>query len=353
MADAKTVNHYRYDPLNRLTQAAGVQRFYKKSRMATDIQGAVQHSVFQRGDQLLAQVRREGQQVECALLATDLQRSVMQTLSPDNTQATVYNVYGYRPVGSGLLSVLGFNGERPDPLTGHYLLGNGYRAFNPVLMRFNSPDSWSPFGRGGMNSYGYCGGDPVNNRDPEGHSILKMLRPLLGMGTNKTATTKFKFLQEIIPDVFVAQEKLPWSINGRRLLINGHGASRVMGSGGSLVSAEQVWSSIQHKIKGVDLKKINAIKVIACNSGTGESSSFANELAQLSRLPVKGYKGSVDSYSGPYKYAKRRQKANQKVDINAVYIVRREYVVLKNHSYYEHGVDVADFNYEPVTYYPK
>jgi len=48
-------------------------------------------------------------------------------------------------------------------------LGNGYRAFNPVLMRFNSPDSLSPFGRGGLNAYAYCVGDPVNRSDPNGH----------------------------------------------------------------------------------------------------------------------------------------------------------------------------------------
>lgn len=62
-----------------------------------------------------------------------------------------------------------FNGEYPEPVTGHYLLGNGYRADNPVLMRFNQPDSLSPFGRGGLNAYAYCQGDPVNRRDPSGH----------------------------------------------------------------------------------------------------------------------------------------------------------------------------------------
>lgn len=62
----------------------------------------------------------------------------------------------------------GFNGELCDPLTGHYLLGNGYRAYNPVLMRFNSPDSLSPFGEGGVNAYGYCQGDPLNQADPSG-----------------------------------------------------------------------------------------------------------------------------------------------------------------------------------------
>ncbi|WP_010202033.1 RHS repeat-associated core domain-containing protein, partial [Pseudomonas amygdali] len=44
-----------------------------------------------------------------------------------------------------------------------------YRAFNPVLMRFNSPDTLSPFGRGGLNAYAYCQGDPVNRSDPDGH----------------------------------------------------------------------------------------------------------------------------------------------------------------------------------------
>lgn len=42
-----------------------------------------------------------------------------------------------------------FNGERKDPLTGVYHLGNGYRAYNPTIMRFNCPDSLSPFGEGG------------------------------------------------------------------------------------------------------------------------------------------------------------------------------------------------------------
>lgn len=65
--------------------------------------------------------------------------------------------------------VLGFNGERLDPVSGTTHLGNGYRAYNPVLMRFDCPDSWSPFGEGGINPYVYCAGDPVNHADPSGH----------------------------------------------------------------------------------------------------------------------------------------------------------------------------------------
>lgn len=80
-------------------------------------------------------------------------------------QALSYTPYGYR---SEYPQLLGFNGERTDPVTGDYLLGSGYRAFNPALMRFNSTDSMSPFGRGGVNPYVYCLGDPINFQDPSG-----------------------------------------------------------------------------------------------------------------------------------------------------------------------------------------
>ncbi|RKS19858.1 RHS repeat-associated protein [Pseudomonas sp. WPR_5_2] len=109
------------------------------------------------------------------LLAIDLQNSVLNALEANQPQPIVYTPYGHRPRANGLL---GFNGELPDPMTGHYHLGKGYRQFNPVLMRFNSPDSWSPFGEGGWNVYTYCGGDPVNRSDPTGH-VLKNLRSFL------------------------------------------------------------------------------------------------------------------------------------------------------------------------------
>ena len=167
---------YRYDPLDRLTSHAlpelpECQRFYCKSRLATEIQGEMCYSIVQHGDQLLAQQCGEGDASETTLLAADQQRSVLQTLTADHPrQSIAYSPYGHRPIENGLLSLLGFNGERSDPATGCYLLGNGYRAFNPVLMRFNSPDSLSPFGKGGLNSYAYCRHDPINFSDPSGHA---------------------------------------------------------------------------------------------------------------------------------------------------------------------------------------
>lgn len=172
--------HYHYDPLDRLVSCtrpkhAGLQRFYCKSRLATEIQGQIKWTVFQYNNQLLAQQKCQDSVVETSLLGTDQQRTILQFLDGAETQRLRYTAYGHRSGGSGLSSLLGFNGERPDPITGHYLLGNGYRAFNPVLMRFNSPDSWSPFGRGGLNPYMYCSGDPVNFGDRTGHMRLSAI----------------------------------------------------------------------------------------------------------------------------------------------------------------------------------
>ena len=183
---------YHYDPLDRLadctpTAQARSQRFYLKDRLATEIQGALQRSIMQHEDQLLAQQQRQSGTAQPRLLVTDQQRSVLAILDATRCHHLAYTPYGHRIPENGLLSLLGFNGERPDPVTGHYLLGNGYRAFNPVLMRFNSPDNWSPFGEGGLNAYGYCVGDPVNQGDKTGHKpgLLSRLFSSSGASANR------------------------------------------------------------------------------------------------------------------------------------------------------------------------
>jgi RHS repeat-associated protein len=165
---------YGYDPLDRLTsheQSANhaCQRFYCRSRLVTEIQGALHCSIIQHDDHLLAQLKSDGDVQATTLLATGQERSVLNTLKTDYpSQPINYSPYGHIYCSNGLLSLLGFNGERPEPVTGHYLLGNGYRAFNPILMRFNCPDSLSPFDKGGLNAYAYCSNDPVNQTDPTG-----------------------------------------------------------------------------------------------------------------------------------------------------------------------------------------
>lgn len=90
------------------------------------------------------------------------------------------------------ISIIGFNSEYLDPILENYHLGNGYRAYNPTLMQFTAPDDMSPFGKGGINPYLYCNGDPINNTDPTGHftigSAIKFLT------TNPIAGTVFNVL---------------------------------------------------------------------------------------------------------------------------------------------------------------
>ncbi len=166
--------HYHYDPLDRLISHSlpdtpERRRFYCTGRLATEVQGEMHCSIVQHGDQLLAEQRTEGDVADNRLLGTDQSRSVLQSFTVNcPPQPIAYSPYGHRSIERESMSLLLFNGERPDPVTRHYLLGNGYRAFNSVLMRFNSPDRLSPFGRGGLNSYAYCLGDPINLSDPDG-----------------------------------------------------------------------------------------------------------------------------------------------------------------------------------------
>ncbi|MCG7508447.1 RHS repeat-associated core domain-containing protein, partial [Mesorhizobium retamae] len=102
------------------------------------------------------------------LLLADSGGSVLAESTAEGLSSTAYTAYG-ECSGPTLQGMLAFNGEARDEITGWYLLGNGYRAYNPVLMRFHSPDNLGPFAGAGINPYMYCLGNPVNFRDPSGH----------------------------------------------------------------------------------------------------------------------------------------------------------------------------------------
>ncbi|KPC24742.1 Uncharacterized protein ABJ99_3041 [Pseudomonas syringae pv. cilantro] len=152
-----------------------------------ELQGETQRTFVRAGGHLLAQQNRDNDRVAATLIAGDRHNSVLHAsnagqqtdIAYSPTRLLAYSPYGHHDAAQPIAGLPGFNGEQPDPITGHYLLGNGYRAFNPVLMRFNSPDSLSPFGKGGLNAYAYCAGDPINQEDPIGH-IVKA-RTILGI----------------------------------------------------------------------------------------------------------------------------------------------------------------------------
>ncbi|PQA97771.1 hypothetical protein B0A69_00055 [Chryseobacterium shigense] len=100
------------------------------------------------------------------LFGNDIDDTLRVDITHNNQTVFAYTPYGYRHQASLLP---GFIGAIVDPVTGWYFLGNGYRVYNPILMRFHTPDSWSPFGAGGINPYIYANGDPINSSDPSGH----------------------------------------------------------------------------------------------------------------------------------------------------------------------------------------
>lgn len=129
---------------------------------------------------------------------SDTAASVRTVVAANNVVRHVqYSPYGMSDLddaGSGTLldrSRPGFNGERYDPLGRLYHLGNGLRAYSPELMIFLSPDPLSPFEDGGINSYVYCGGDPINFRDPSGLGMLPLWASwiMIGVGVLLTALT--------------------------------------------------------------------------------------------------------------------------------------------------------------------
>ena len=157
---------YRYDALDRLIavqagQQPAARRFYTQMILCNEQLGEVERSYLRPGGELVG-LRSATRLI---LLGATEQGSVLQ-VGGDVAQQTL----AFTPYGQGAAPDLpGFNGEPADPLTGHYSLGNGYRVYNPTLMRFQSPDSFSPFIGGGVNPYTYCLGDPVNRVDPTGH----------------------------------------------------------------------------------------------------------------------------------------------------------------------------------------
>ncbi|MVV46953.1 hypothetical protein EJA72_01610 [Pseudomonas sp. PB120] len=301
-------NHY--DALDRLTHhclQGGVdrQRFYCESRLVTETEGGEQVSIVQHGDQLLAQQRRNSDVLDNTLLAMDQQRSVLNTLQANRQRPIAYSPYGYHPCESGVTSLLGFNGQRPDTWTGHYLLGNGYRAFNPGLMRFNSPDRLSPFGKGGLNAYVYCLGDPVNRSDPLGSfsssrsdwfSRIATGFKSLQMGVSVKRVKNVTRLTERVMTFEDTYEGAP------RLNFQGHKRSKdnfLRLDRDLNVDAKGLLELARDK--GLEVSKYKNLRLVMCHSSSeagplsGGATSFAEELSLITGLRVKGFKGKISA----------------------------------------------------------
>jgi RHS repeat-associated protein len=182
--NTNTLINYRYDALDRLIALdipgqADIIRHYDHNHLLSQTQGEQDLTFIGHDDSISALSKTAHGDVTNTLIGTDHQGSTLHNFEGDGVGDFLYLPYGWSRQVDPLNDLLGFNGEHVDPVTGCYMLGNGYRAYNPVLMRFNSPDSMSPFGAGGVNPYAYCVGDPINLSDPTGHfswrSIFKIV----------------------------------------------------------------------------------------------------------------------------------------------------------------------------------
>ncbi|MBC3409932.1 RHS repeat-associated core domain-containing protein [Pseudomonas sp. SWRI51] len=135
--------------------------FYQSGALFTLKEGDLNRTIFRYSGAALAEHERctyllASDSDGSALIAHDGMSAVHQSFSP----------YGHSPC---TISAIAYNGEVEDRYSKLYFLGIGnHRAYSSKLQRFLGSDEKSPIGEGGINSYGYCGADPVNFRDPSG-----------------------------------------------------------------------------------------------------------------------------------------------------------------------------------------
>ena len=178
----QTLSTYRYDGHNHLIGVReGLQeetlRNYEGYSLSHTRQGSVHTQYLFHGDLPLAEQQLHTHD-RTLLLMTDASPSVIGECLQGTLHSIVYSAYGQRSAEEEVTTLLAFNGEVREAICGWYLLGRGYRVYNPALLRFHSPDSFSPFGTGGPNPYVYCQGNPIAFRDPNGHRAINNRRPI-------------------------------------------------------------------------------------------------------------------------------------------------------------------------------
>lgn len=240
--------------------------FYGRNGISTLIKGDDRLSFMRFHERMLGVGSAAGSP---SIIASDAQGSVLSEVEADARAHQFFTVYGM-PAHWPAMGV-GFKGERCDSFMQCYLLGNGYRTYSPVLMRFQSPDDQSPFGNGGLNAYAFVNGDPVNLSDPSGHSPSFYYRGPI------------KLVQGL--RVFYSQN----SSGARILNIGAHGVSGRIGSHRVNYPAREVVRIMEKAGYSMSGQETH---VLACNSANGQP-SFIQEMANITQAPSTGYLGSL------------------------------------------------------------
>jgi RHS repeat-associated protein len=345
---------YYYDPLDRLVSSSSslsenTKWFHLRDRLTTEICNEARRSIFQYKDQLLAQRNSQYSVTKNILLTTDQQHSVLSATGSIKPCILAYTPFGHRTINHEACSLLGFNGERVDSTTGHYLLGNGYRAFNPVLMRFNSPDNLSPFGEGGINAYTRI--DPINFYDPTGHWVV----PILKSAYNKTLkilnsitgqhTKTIKNLR-VLGEDFYAYEDI-YKKNLRRITFDAHSGvkngKRYILSGDRKIAPHEL-KSIAAK-NNINLDEYDSIRLLVCQSADElNGTSLAQVVANETGLNVKSFHGNVK--------ADNISNLGYKMKKGQIYQPTNNFTIYKKKGPLSYFATSSSDNYRPTTVHP-
>ncbi|MCJ7851015.1 RHS repeat-associated core domain-containing protein [Pseudomonas monteilii] len=165
--------HYRGDRVYARSQKTTNGRFWNGTLAKTDI--IINESV---GCSLRQTISFDKDDKKSALVSFELRDAsgtIFATVKTDGKLGAWHNYspYGHRNVDLEWTDWLGFKGEVIYPRAFYYL--GSYRAYDPSLMTFCSPDDASPFGFGGPATYAFCAGDPINYHDPSGHMRVSHL----------------------------------------------------------------------------------------------------------------------------------------------------------------------------------
>ncbi len=299
-AGGSVIRGYHYDGFDDLVELSQpdkviTQRYYHAGRVANEVSGENSSSVVRHGGALVGQ-QQLGSNAGAQLFGTDQQQSVLATLDKEQLTDCAYSPYGHRPAEGGLFSLAGFNGEQLDPVTGLYLLGNGYRAYSPTLMRFLAPDSMSPFGAGGLNAYSYCLGDPVNRVDPTGHISWQTI---LGIGLS---------ILGVVASVLTMGAATPWAVAALGLAVASGLAGIASELANELAPGSQAGEILGWISFGLGLASLGAGMAAgakaAVNAGRKMASAFSKGLSPDGKQAAKAAK----HFKKPGKGAKAASK---------------------------------------------
>jgi len=231
----------------------------------------------------LAETRLTKETTQSALLAADIGDSVIGVNTQAQIESVAYNVYGLHSHGEIPPQRPAFNGHL---LVSHlYLLGNGYRAYNSVLMRFQSPDSLIPFTVGGLNCYAYCTGDPINYADPSGHGPTSRSPSPTGIMSPATQ-------DRIVLEALNTQPG--WSAAGgkRRRLSSASEETIVQGA----LNSQPGWATPRSPVQsGQASDSAQGLQVAGASSNISGGAQSAEPAAGVRRAPWANFRQPMDA----------------------------------------------------------